>query len=31
MDKILNITFVFLETYIVYILIKCISKRVKPK
>ena len=29
--KILNITFVFLETYIVYILIKCISKRVKPK
>ena len=29
--KILNITFVFLETYIVYILIKCISNRVKPK
>lgn len=29
--KILNIAFVFLETFVVYILFKCISKRVKSK
>ncbi len=29
--KILNLVFVFLETFVVYILIKCISKRVKSK